>query len=259
MSSTVTIVISVLSLSGTILTAIIAGFFTLHSARRASQQEARKLHSKYRQPLLLAAHDLQGRLHSFLDGGFRRCYKRKQDYVIYHTVYLIAQYFAWLEILRREVQFLESDRSGQSQKFWESEQRVFEEFHTGRWGHDFMIWAGEQHSIGDVMIDHDKSNGNQKICLSYPAFRSKYQDAQERSFRAWFQKLAGEVDLLARRKASETRLRHIQVELVDLVKVLDTDGIFPLKKLETCKLPTDHAPHVCRQGWYITICIPMSH
>jgi predicted transcriptional regulator YheO len=146
----------------------------------------------------------------------------------YHTVYLVAQYLPWMGILRREVQFLGTDRSGQSKKFWELDMSVSRSFsmHSG-WGTNFMVRNGEQDAIGDVMIDHDISNGNQKICLSYPNFLLKYHDDHSKgNFRTWFKSLVGDFDeLLAQKHPKDPRLTAVHDNLATLIKELDTDKI----------------------------------
>ena len=67
--------------------------------------------SKYRNPLLRSAIDLQSRLYNIHQQNFLEyLYERSPDaqsYRIYNTLYVVAEYLSWVEILRREIQFLD--------------------------------------------------------------------------------------------------------------------------------------------------------
>ena len=81
--------------------------------------ETEGIMSQYREPLGQAAYDLQSRLFNILRKDLIDAYvehgdERSRSYVITNTVFLIAQNFAWTEIIRRRIQFIdlgESERS----------------------------------------------------------------------------------------------------------------------------------------------------
>ena len=79
------------------------------AASREAQTAA--LMSKYRDPLLRSAIDLQSRLYNIHQHDFlKRFYQRSpsaKNYAIHNTLYVVAEYFGWVEILRREIQFLD--------------------------------------------------------------------------------------------------------------------------------------------------------
>jgi hypothetical protein len=76
--------------------------------RSAEEQRIRAAEatvSRYREPLVSAALDLQARIYNLSTGRFfgeDRC-----SYHIDHTLYVFAQYLGWREIIREEVQFLD--------------------------------------------------------------------------------------------------------------------------------------------------------
>jgi hypothetical protein len=76
---------------------------------RAAQLQ--ELMTKYRQPLLQAATDLQSRLYNIVRGHLLQVYGRasvdEKAYTIESTLFVFGHYFAWVEALRREVQFLD--------------------------------------------------------------------------------------------------------------------------------------------------------
>src|SRR3954470_11845467 len=74
--------------------------------------EVERVMSRFREPLIRAAYDLQSRLYNIVTQGFLTVYwvngtEEERDYVVNNTLFLIAQFFGWNEIIRREVQFLD--------------------------------------------------------------------------------------------------------------------------------------------------------
>jgi hypothetical protein len=74
-------------------------------------EQARKLISQYRDPLLRAAFDLQSRLYNIVVWNFldflRGTDGARKAYAVDTTLWHFAHYLGWVEILRHEVQFLD--------------------------------------------------------------------------------------------------------------------------------------------------------
>lgn len=71
---------------------------------------------RYREPLARAAYDLQSRLFNIVKGRFLETFlangdAREQAYALNNTVFVIAQFFAWTELVRRELQHPKKTRS----------------------------------------------------------------------------------------------------------------------------------------------------
>ena len=80
------------------------------STARPSGRSAERILQQYRDPLLDAAHTLQGRLFNIMAQNFLGMYLNHPDpeerrYARDYTVYAIAEYLCWVEILRRELRF----------------------------------------------------------------------------------------------------------------------------------------------------------
>jgi hypothetical protein len=127
----------------------------VRSARHQARREAEAVLEKYREPLILAAYDLQSRLFNILHMGFLgKYYLRDVDgsrrYALEHTLYLVGQYFAWTEILRREIQFLEFEEVEETKRVGRLQRRIRELFASDKeeLGRAFMVWRGEQNAIG---------------------------------------------------------------------------------------------------------------
>jgi hypothetical protein len=80
---------------------------------QASKEELlEQVMSRYREPLVRAAFDLQSRIYNIVKQAFLVRYLRQgrpdeQEYACRNTVFVVAEYLGWVEILRRGVQFLD--------------------------------------------------------------------------------------------------------------------------------------------------------
>ncbi|KAH7142732.1 hypothetical protein B0J13DRAFT_636391 [Dactylonectria estremocensis] len=109
MLDVVAIVVAVISLVASVLTAGITSWLTYNLDKRKSIREAEKLLRKYQDPLVLAARDLQARLYNIVRGGilhFADGTPEQNDTLFIYTAFLVGQYFAWIHILRRQGQFI---------------------------------------------------------------------------------------------------------------------------------------------------------
>lgn len=76
--------------------------------------ETEKATARYREPLVRAAADLQSRLYNILALNFVDVFlingtEREREYATQNTVFLFAQFFAWTEAVRLEIQFISLD------------------------------------------------------------------------------------------------------------------------------------------------------
>jgi hypothetical protein len=92
----------------------------LEERRERTDKAARleQVMSRYRDPLLNAAFDLQSRIYNLIAHGYwkkiRSGDEDERSYAVTSTLFVMAQYLAWAEALRRGVQFLASG-PGQAQ------------------------------------------------------------------------------------------------------------------------------------------------
>ena len=114
-------IVGVGSAALSVVGALTAGVMANRSARQAHELErqkeretqreiAERILQQYRDPLLDAAHTLQGRLFNIMAQDFLGAYLNHPDpderrYARDYTVYAIAEYLCWVEILRRELRF----------------------------------------------------------------------------------------------------------------------------------------------------------
>jgi hypothetical protein len=172
---------------------------------------------RYREPLGVAAFDLQSRLYNILRlnffGLFGGDHKRSDD-ATRTTLFRLAQYFGWTEILRRDIQFLSFPEAEDTRKVAHLQSEIAKRFLSDGYGEELMIWSDEQRALGERMIveEHGKV-----LCMGYAAFR----DCCEAKFAPWYGRLSDELE----RGAADERLREVQHLLCDLVETLDTHRV----------------------------------
>jgi hypothetical protein len=216
----------------------------LAKQREAQSREAQTaaLMSKYRDPLLRSAIDLQSRLFNIhqnrvLDNFAQRCLS-EQDYLINNTLYVFAEYFGWVEILRREIQFLDLGDLELNRSLSELLVNITKAFGTNKFnGKDnfdstFQLFNGEQRAIGEIMM---KPRAAEQIlgyeCIGYAAFVEKMSDPV---FARWFIKLKEDLDVIIKQsKIGGERLILIHSRLIALIDFLDPHCIRVALKYRT--------------------------
>lgn len=175
--------------------------------------DAEKVLTKYREPLASAAFDLQSRLYNILKLGFMTNYggdhPRAED-AVRTTLFRIAQYFGWTEILRRDIQFLSFPEAQETRRVADLRREIAEHFLTQDYGPALMIWSDEQRAIGERMI---VEKPDALLCMGYASFR----EACDGEFAPWCDRLRTELE----RDDARERLREVQHALCDLVETLD--------------------------------------
>ncbi|MFJ5268268.1 hypothetical protein [Streptomyces sp. NPDC088358] len=183
--------------------------------------------SRARDPLLLAAFELQSRIYNiarsrfgFLTLYYKEGTPREREYALHNTLYVFAQYFAWVEILRRQIHFLDLGKQEYNRKVMESLHEVSDQFSsdTNR-GTGFRLFRGEQRALGELMISSD---GGEPNCIGYVDFCNRLDAEQD--FSAWFTSLEESIQHIGNEYYSESRLISVQHVLVGLIGLLDPDS-----------------------------------
>jgi hypothetical protein len=204
----------------------------LAKQREAESREAQTaaLMAKYRDPLLRSAIDLQSRLFNIHQNRVLQNFEQRrlseQDYLMMNTLYVFAEYFGWVEILRREIQFLDLGDLELNRHLTELIVNITKSFSTSRFNDKrnfdpiFQLLNGEQRAIGEIMMTPratDQTLGYE--CIGYAAFVQKMSDSE---FARWFAALKEDLDVIT--KASNfngDRLVLIHGRLIDLIDFLD--------------------------------------
>lgn len=210
------LILALVAIAGSIASTAIATFgLPAIQARR----DSRKTFDTYREPLVAAAFELQSRLHNILVLDFVGKYIKderpgKREAAVHSTLYVFAQYFAWRELIRRDVQYLKFSRDKETRLFAQLLRDIGEEFLADQYGPQFMIWRVEQRGLGERMIV--ESDGG-TTCRGYAAFLDKRGTMDE-----WLKPIERDLEIID--DGGRKRLTNIQHLLVDLVRQLDDNN-----------------------------------
>lgn len=177
---------------------------------------AEEVLTRYREPLAAAAFDLQSRLYNILELRFFEKFgegERSED-ALETTLFRLAQYFGWTEILRRDIQFLSFPEAEDTRRVSKLQSDIARCFLRDDYADGLMIWSDEQRGLGERMIVADDGK---VMCMGYATFR----DRDDAVFGRWRERLADAVD----QPDSRVRLRDVQHLLCELVETLDSRRI----------------------------------
>jgi hypothetical protein len=170
--------------------------------------------TQYREPLAAAAFDLQSRLYNILRLRFFETFgadDARRTIAETTTIFRIAQYFGWTEILRRDIQFLSFPEEAETRRVIELQGAIAKAFLSSSHDLELMIWSDEQRAIGERMIVEEHSK---ILCMGYARFCDEY----EARFAPTCEHLRGEFQ----QPSAQPRLRELQHLLCDLVETLDS-------------------------------------
>jgi len=217
--------------------AVTAGIMANRSARQAHELErqkhretqrelAERILQQYRDPLLDAAHTLQGRLFNIIAKDYLVAYLNHPDpeerrYARDYTVFAIAEYLCWVEILRRELRFHDLGDVEQNRKLMERLTGIQYAFQRDDLPRQFQVFRGRQRAIAELMmVPSNAPEGPRTDCLGYAAFCRRLE--AEAAFAGWFAQLQADVQVVAdSADADNVRLTYLQRELIDLIDFLD--------------------------------------
>jgi hypothetical protein len=247
------ITVAVISLVATVGVAVLGGFLTIYNDDRKAHREQERLLRRYRDPLLLAAQDLQARLWNILDGHLvSMCLaggESKQDPLFIYTAYVFGQYLSWTYILRRQAQFVcFATNEGRSKTLVQKLEDIKAIMNTDGYGPNedpFMLWKGQQLAIGELMSCHTSKDDTQSelMCMGYAEFTRLWKTARVTDanlvdnardeavfFRQWFDGVEEGIYAIeeGRRGGDHrgaNRIRRLQHALVDLINELDPRGV----------------------------------
>jgi hypothetical protein len=179
---------------------------------------------------LHAAFNLETRLYNIVELGFFDRFHHAdssaedREYAVLNTLYVVAQHFCWMEILRRDVQFIDPRNDRRYFTVLQRLEAVRDGFADSLAQDEscFRLFRGEQRALGEVMLVPvvDPPAGVPRWeCLGYAPF---VHALDEPAMARWFTRLRASIDLLiADTAAHDERLRVIQHRLMDLIDEID--------------------------------------
>lgn len=225
---------------------IISGFVSARASNKARRFEyelerqrkkedaaetAERILHQYREPLVDAANTLQGRLYNIMEKNFLGKFyttetdQMQRDYARDYTVYAIAEYLTWVEILRREMRFQDLGDLKRNQDLMERLTSIQYAFQRDDLPNQFQVFRGRQRAIAEVMmVPTNAGEGPRSEAMGYASFVQKLAD--DPRFMQWFAQLRIDVDTVSTSDAAaNVRLVHLQRELIDLMDFLDDQNM----------------------------------
>jgi hypothetical protein len=209
----------------TVAVAVAGGLATLSApdwkAQRDRRRQVRELEARYSDSLRRSADALQSRFWNVAMLRFSQAYvQRGTDEERFHaitsTLWLVGQYFCWVELLRRDAYSLALGGVERGRRLLALLERIEELFASDAFKDQrFRLWRAEQSALGELMIvERAADHARHFDCLGYATFVDKLQKEQ---FKRWFVPLE---DTLTGVETPPERLAHLQNALVDLVEFL---------------------------------------
>jgi hypothetical protein len=186
--------------------------------RRAS---ARAILDRYRGPLVSAAWELGDRLDNIQHRSFlvyTDVARGRADQAKLTSLFRVAQYLGWREVVRTELQLLRFDNEPDTQRVASLMGDVLVVFASDSLDDTrAMLWVDEQRAVGELMIE--RAEGAPRL-RGYAAFVRDYGSV----FSHWLDALGR--DILANTAESSDRLRLLRWSLLGLVSCLDEEGVW---------------------------------
>jgi hypothetical protein len=253
------VLIGVVSAGVSVLGAVAAGLMGTWSAQRTRRYErlldaqqkasdkaeqAEAVLSRYREPLLLAAENLHSRIFSIVKNKILLDYLQSSDpdlqrYGREYTVYVLAEYLCWAEIIRRDLRFLDlgtEERNRDLVRKLENVQMAMSDTALPR---AIRLFRGEQRAIGEIMMTpSSNADGAQSESLGYVQFCARLDE--DLGFANWFLRLREGMDDVAAADGLElVQLIKVQHHLIDLIEFLDPQHLrLPARKRDRLPLPS---------------------
>lgn len=191
---------------------------------KESLLEARAVVDRYRRPLLASAVELRSRLGNIRHNNFHHYIESRtgrSDLAVLTTLYRIANYFAWRELIARELTYMPYEDDARTKKVVDLMNHVSTQFSSSSLDNDgtyarLMLWKEEQRAIGGLMLNENPRNP----VIGFETFTSRF----ESHFARWLAS-SGE-DLRLPRSASSDRLEAVSSALADLIIELDEERVF---------------------------------
>jgi len=192
-------------------------------AEDAAEVAARILH-QYRDPLLDAAQTLQSRMANIVANNYLGRYLHCGDpdeerYARDYTVFALGEYMCWVEIVRRELRFLDVGDVDSNRLLLGHLNQTQVTLQSDAIRGPFQVFRGRQRAIAELMmVPTSATEGPRSDCMGYAAFVKRLDDDED--FASWFARLRADVDVVATR-GHDDRLVQLQNDLVDLINHLD--------------------------------------
>ena len=188
--------------------------------RLQRKREVIAVKRKYATPILLAAEDLRRRLENIIkiietiDHRNVFSVRDPPGYYYLSTLYVVGQFFGWVQILRRTVAYLDFTTTKETRKYERFLAAIEDGFSSPSLlgaastsypadTQDHWVFTFQLQAIGSLMVD---SETKQDRTRDYISFCKAYSGSENKEFRRWFAPLSAMFQNL---KAEDPRFRRI--------------------------------------------------
>ncbi len=247
-----------------------------YKRKKEAEDEATQALRHNRDPMLRAVFDLQSRIYNIVAREFLRRYWKDGDregrtYALASTLWLFGQYLGWVEILRREVQYLDIGSRAANREVQRRLNDVSAALASDSQGEKgfFILFRSDQRAVGEFMVtERETQDGKRPDCLGYSEFIEELVRLSEGAAEgrievlespvfAWFRRCAAEFGPAAAAQPTDpsmARLIRAQRRLINILDLLDPDlERYPNPDLRG-KLPwltNDTRPHVRQVAHFV--------
>jgi hypothetical protein len=230
-SGLVAVISIVLSSYATVRTIRAQHELELRRYRLDRSDAAEEIMSRYRDPLLRSIIDLQGRIYSIVELDFMQRHLGSGDaeqigYARASTLFRLAEYFGWVEILRIGVQFLDLGDQTRSRELAALLHQISLAFANTHEFPDaaFRLFRDEQRGVGELVIESLPGDPRAYHCIGYTQFVQRLED--DPNFSRWFARLGTEIGAMVNPPDGYLdRLIEIHNIFGSLLEFLDPGGI----------------------------------
>jgi hypothetical protein len=216
-----------------VIAVIVSALVSYRISRRSREEQVEDLAIRFREPLLQSAHNLQSRLYNIVRQDFLGRFLNaedsspaERDYAVRNTEYLIGQYLGWVEVIRRESQYVDPRSRKNNRIIVERLEGVRDCFAQSDRVEDrpLRLFRGEQRAVGELMLVPVGSPAGgvpRWECLGYAAFVQAHEDPR---FHGWFASLEeGIKEIAPLSDGFPPRISELQHALVDLMDAMDPE------------------------------------
>jgi len=250
-----------LTVLGTVISTIGALFgiflkdyvFTRSIERWKQRQALEQVYQKFRDPLLLAAHELAARTHEILQ-KYPTAYLREevlalrptkliknniedayfQRYRLVSTAYRLSAFLGWIELYRQEITFLHPGNKRRAKALEVAIGRVRSDLADGqinraedwqKW-RDMLIFREELRAIGESLI---VGGGSARSVMGYGLYCEHLESESLNPVQRWSRVVLNfylELETTGK-DFRQVRLQRMLVHLIKLMELLDSSSIEP--------------------------------
>jgi hypothetical protein len=254
---------AIVSTLGALLGVVLKEYFFSRSLERWKQRQSLEhLYHKFRDPLLLSAHELATRIAEILK-HYPTIYLNKevlasrpekqvhnnindpyfQHYKLISTAYRLSAFMAWVELYRQELTFLHPGNNARALKLEDAVELVRSDLADGQLNHaedwdkwrDTLVFREELRAIGESLIE---TRGLTRTVMGYGRYCEQLESTNPNAVQRWSPVVLNFfLDLEDNGKDfRQTRMKRLLIHLVNLMRLIDRNSIEHYLEEECIKL-----------------------